>query len=322
MIALILLSGISLLTVLLYLKITENLNHWKDKGVVHEKPLPFFGNFYNVVALRESLGTFYTNLYMKYKHKKYIGLYEMKTPVFMPIDPQLIEKVLIKDFGHFVNRSQRSASTNSEVGMMLPLLKDDEWRCIRHKLTPAFSSGKLKNMFPLMINCSNTLIDYLESVRHSDVDMKEASTQFSLDVISNCAFGIDVSKDKHSTSDFRLKGQKIFNLNTLAYYCYLIVLSVPDLAAKLKLSMIPGEVSHYFAKIFKDTFALRKEKKIMRNDFVDLLLQLKEKGFIDVQKKDPEDSYLEVDFKPTFESIGKCFILKDLNSKYSIYSYI
>lgn len=44
-------------------------------------------------------------------------------------------------------------------------LRNPTWKMLRIKLSPFFSSGKLKKMFELMLQCGNNLDTYLESLK-------------------------------------------------------------------------------------------------------------------------------------------------------------
>ena len=57
---------------------------------------------------------------------------------------------MIKDFDHFVDRRFKVPETKSVSGKvfsnMLSFLDGDKWKAMRTKLTPIFTSGKLRNM--------------------------------------------------------------------------------------------------------------------------------------------------------------------------------
>ncbi|RXG54073.1 cytochrome P450 3A21, partial [Armadillidium vulgare] len=44
------------------------------------------------------------------------------------------------------------------VDSMVLMLRNDKWRKVRSLLTPAFSSGKIKTMIPIMVEESESLI--------------------------------------------------------------------------------------------------------------------------------------------------------------------
>jgi len=54
--------------------------------------------------------------------------------------------------------------------------------------------------------------------------------------------------------------------------------SYPNLAAKLRMRMIPEDVHLFFMRLVNDTIAYREKEKIKRNDFMEMLIELKQKG--------------------------------------------
>ncbi|KAL6994638.1 hypothetical protein U1Q18_049086 [Sarracenia purpurea var. burkii] len=69
---------------------------------------------------------------------------------------------------------------------------------------PAFSSGKLKQMYPLIDDCVQELDRYLENESDTEdgTDVRELMAKFSTDVIGRCAFGLDFNTMKDPESVF------------------------------------------------------------------------------------------------------------------------
>ena len=71
-------------------------------------------------------------------------------------DLQLAKRILIKDFEHFTDRTDLGNTTDIEneadrvFRQSFILLKGDAWKTQRSIMTPVFTSGKLKLMFPLL----------------------------------------------------------------------------------------------------------------------------------------------------------------------------
>lgn len=80
------------------------------------------------------------------------------------------------------------------------------------KLTPTFTSGKMKMMFPTMLDCGKELAAFLKKPAELEeiVEMKEALSCFTTDTISSCAFGLEINSFKHPDSEFRRQGKKVF----------------------------------------------------------------------------------------------------------------
>lgn len=72
-------------------------------------------------------------------------------------------------------------------------LDGQEWKDRRIKLTPMFTSGKLKMMFEIVDTISDKLVSTLENtIDESSVqEMRNWSQRFTADTIGNVAFGIE-----------------------------------------------------------------------------------------------------------------------------------
>lgn len=119
-------------------------------------------------------------------------------------------------------------------------LEGTAWRNLRVKLTPAFTSGKMKMMFPILVENGKKLQDILkESAQVGDViNVKEYSARFSTDVISSVAFGIEAHSLENPDAEIRKIAKQIVEpswsillKNTLAFF-------VPDLASILKVIFV------------------------------------------------------------------------------------
>lgn len=64
-------------------------------------------------------------------------------------DEELIKTVLIKDFDYMVDRREFKMH-NEYLDNMMTQLEGEQWRAMRALMTPVFTSGKLKNMLPIV----------------------------------------------------------------------------------------------------------------------------------------------------------------------------
>lgn len=91
-------------------------------------------------------------------------------PVLMVNDLELIKQILVKDFSNF---SHRGLYRNEEIDPLIGnlfFLSGEKWRIVRAKLTPTFTSGKLKHMFPLIIETANEMINaFDENLKVSNI---------------------------------------------------------------------------------------------------------------------------------------------------------
>lgn len=115
-----------------------------------------------------------------------------------------------------------------------------KWRNLRVKVTPTFTSGKMKMMFPTMVECGKELQEYINNVADGirEVDIKDVLARFTTDIISSCAFGIQSNSLKNPDSEFRKYGRKIFEPNIMAVIRGFLFNLSPNLAQYLRVSQL------------------------------------------------------------------------------------
>lgn len=93
--------------------------------------------------------------------QQYGGIWGFWKPKLLILDPQLIEHIMVKDFSYFTDRERTSDVTSAPLSRTLVNHNGDEWKVLRTKLTPVFSSGKLKMMIQQITECSNACIEHI-----------------------------------------------------------------------------------------------------------------------------------------------------------------
>lgn len=78
-------------------------------------------------------------------------------PILLAIDPELVKNVMARDFDHFVDRGVFSNEESDPLSAHLFSLTGLKWKHLRQKLTPSFTSGKLKKMFQTLVDCTKEL---------------------------------------------------------------------------------------------------------------------------------------------------------------------
>lgn len=63
----------------------------------------------------------------------------------------------------------------------------EKWKNLRAKLTPVFTSGKLKAMFSTFLDCGEPLKRYLnrEAEKGNVIEMRELAARYTTDIIGN-----------------------------------------------------------------------------------------------------------------------------------------
>jgi cytochrome P450 family 6 len=159
--------------------------------------------------------------------------------------------------------------------------KGIEWKNMRAKLTPTFTSGKMKMMFETVLSICEEMISYLnENEKSFEIEMKDILARFTTDVIGNVAFGLDINSMKNPDSMFRKMGRKVFDTPPLQTLKVLFLTTFRKTVQNFGFKVTNQEVSDFFLSSIKETVEYRESNDIKRNDFLSLLLQIKNQGKI------------------------------------------
>lgn len=130
---------------IIYLYLKRKYSYWERKGF---KSLPncslIFGHLKTTFMQKESIGTFVRGVYNSI-NEPFIGIYSVLRPILVVRDPELIRSILIKDFTHFNEHGAHCNEKYDPFSGHLFALPGQRWKNLRGKLSPAFTSGKLKS---------------------------------------------------------------------------------------------------------------------------------------------------------------------------------
>lgn len=257
---------------------------WKKNNVPYLQPTFPFGNVTQLLFHQKAFGGYFNDLYNSFKNRgyKYGGCYFGTVPVLIIASPNLVRSVLTKDFNHFLDRPMFYNAKRDPLSAHLFTLKGEEWRPLRRKLTPTFSSGKIKKMYKIIHDCCLELTDYIESKidKNEIIDMKESFRNLTNDVIGACAFGIKCNSIKDRDSEF-MKHSKLFIKSSLSSTTKMLIsVTMPKFLDFIQVRLVNKKVSDFFIKVLKENIEKREKDSIEIDDFLNLLIKMlgKENG--------------------------------------------
>ncbi|KAJ1530199.1 hypothetical protein ONE63_005126 [Megalurothrips usitatus] len=206
------------------------------------------------------------------------GFYLCTFPTLVAVDLELIRAIVAKDFSHFMGRGVSFDRENEPMSANLINLEGNEWRSVRHKLTPTFSSGRMRAMFPLVSACAEEMVAVLrtQAAPGETVSMLDMSARYSIDVIGSCAFGIQANALTEPETEFRVMGERAMRFSAIRLLSFFLPPRVSALMRKyLNVTMFDKDVTRFFNSVFEENFQFRQQSDVKRHDFVDLLLEIK-----------------------------------------------
>nr|UEN71149.1 cytochrome P450 4AV17 [Meteorus pulchricornis] len=258
----------------LYYYLTSNFDFWTSRNVKGPKPIPIFGTVKDIMFNKYSIGSYLKSIYDQYPNEPMIGIYTHHEPVLVLNDMEMIKTILIKDFKSFVDRGMGMHEKYEPLTAHLFNLEPKRWRPLRTKLSPVFTSGKLREMFYLLIECANQLDTYLEKVDGKSVDIREISAKFMTDTIGVCAFGLQANALADEDSTFRKMGKRIFENSLKNAFKFRLRNFAPRIFDIIGGYLVDNELTQFFLDLTRDTVEFRKKNGVNRHDFIDLLMAL------------------------------------------------
>lgn len=295
------------LLLLVYVYFTRNHNYWKKRNVKHEEPIPLFGNMYRNVMGKQSIIQIATELYEKYPDEKVVGFYRGTTPELIIRDLDLVRKIISVDFAYFYPRGIGRNPKIEPVFINLFHVDGDAWRLLRQRLTPAFTTAKLKRMFPLVVECAEKLQLVGENIvnQGGECDIRDLMARFTTEFIGACGFGLQFDSINDQNSLFRKFGRLIFDRNRSLKNIAIVILYdlLPHFRTILQKTLAESYILDMTAAIVRGVRTERNNKPSNRHDFIDLLLELEEKGIIrgeSIEKRSDNGSAIQVEMEMDF----------------------
>ncbi|XP_028165227.1 cytochrome P450 6B7-like [Ostrinia nubilalis] len=266
-----------------YLYARKKYSYWSDKGVKGPTPFPIVGNFGSVILVKDSVQQYIKTVHLKYAGEKLVGVYRGFQPMLLVRDPDLIKQVMVKDFHKFQDRG--ISSSGSRLSQNLFSADGEMWRILRQKLTPVFTSRKLKEMVPLMQQCVDKFVKYVDYLVENNIDheMRSLASKYTLDVIGSCAFGLDLDACSDEENQFSIMAKKIFKPTVYVRFLTILDMLIPGVR---KLFTTSTEILDFFLGLVRNVIKEREGTPPVRKDFMDLMIELREQGKVSRRKED------------------------------------
>nr|CAI5827210.1 unnamed protein product [Callosobruchus analis] len=264
----------TILLFLVYKYYTRNNEFFKKRGVKHVPPTAFLGNFREVLLLKKHSAEWLKDLYDKFGDVPYFGVYIFDVPYLVIKSPEIVKNVMVKDFQHFVDRTMALASHDVIQANMMFFQKGEEWKATRSKMTPVFTSGKLKAMCPMLADNGSRLVTYIKN-HHGKMDLEEMSTNYIADGIMRVFFGIEahcMDGTNKELPQLLLQSQQPSLKVAISIFCYLYQHHFVDW---FKLSFGLDLLRDYCVEVFREALKARENSSIRVNDLIDIINDLK-----------------------------------------------
>ncbi|CAG9782672.1 unnamed protein product [Diatraea saccharalis] len=293
MIVLILLSVVICVLTFIYFKGLYNENYWKKRGVKFDNRNKVMGPLWDFLIGEQSMFEILADLYAKYSDEPAVGFGSITSPALYVTDVTNVRYVLQGPM--FIDRGVNYLEDDYLADNIL-FMSGARWKLMRQKMTPLFTSSKLKNMYYIMDKSALDFIDYL----NNNPDKREAKDTFNtLNMFCSAAVGaavFGVSTKSIFDSPFLEMARNAMRSTFQNNIKFALASVAPKLFTALKLRLFK-KFEPFFIGAMKQVFRQREQENVKKHDFVDICLSIQKN---DVMKN--EDGSLEME--PTDELLA------------------
>ncbi|XP_037039727.1 probable cytochrome P450 28a5 [Bradysia coprophila] len=272
---------LSLTATSLYLYLTWNYNYWRSRGIVGPKPRPIVGTFPQSAVYLRNFVYELDEICCAFRRKfPFVGIYTYRNPELLILDPKLVNEVFVGKFKYFESNYTNYNKKNARLFMRNPfILHDQEWKDNRSDISPAFTTLKTKQTYPVVDRMCNKLIKFLRSIETDGIlmDTKEITAKFTADVICSVAYGLEANAIDGKNSEFLHVAHKVFATSSWKLWFITFKSIFPFLFKYYEMPFLAADVDQYFLNLTDTAIKIRNESDDKPDDYLNFLLKLKEK---------------------------------------------
>ncbi|KAL0820900.1 hypothetical protein ABMA28_005560 [Loxostege sticticalis] len=299
--------AVSLALAVVYAVGTYDHEYWTDRGIYAPPSAPFVGHIKTVVTFKEQGGLFFKRIYDQYKDLRFLGTHQFYQRTLVVRDPELIKRMCVNDFQHFVDRGFFFREDVDPLAGSVLFLRGAKWKRLRAKISPIFSPNKLRGMFPLIDNtakeflvrvkkrCSQNRHDANNNVGNDKVDEKASTDKafdkndnmtevkfekfvggFTADAIVSCAFGLRSNVMDNENDPFAVALHAFYQMSLFNIFEKTMQQFWPAFVLFFRMRIIPKKTHDFFYNIVSSVLRAReKGDQEKRGDFIDMMLALR-----------------------------------------------
>lgn len=229
---------------------------------------------------------------------KFCGVVENPTPIILVKDLEIIKKILIKDFDHFVDRRLffGAAREDSVLRKMLGNLQGEEWKGVRSSVRPTFTTGKIRRM----MDCFNSVcLEWMKQLsinskvnegKRFKINVFNCVRNYTVDVIASAIFGLQADTIQNPNSKFSVMANRLIDMSTFQIIKFTLSYRLKKLYQFFNIDILDMEALRFFEAILKSKLKKRMDGEEKRNDFLQLLVEAR-KGVLEKTQADEFSSF-------------------------------
>ncbi|XP_023030776.1 probable cytochrome P450 6a20 [Drosophila willistoni] len=254
----------------------QRFSYWQRRGISHDTPRLLIGNMHEWKKTKQ-ISYIMKATYDKFKGSgPFAGFYFFMAPAVVALELDFIKEVLIKQFDKFHDRGVFHNERDDPLSASLITIEGQKWRQLRQKLTPTFTSGKMKFMYPTVEKVAKELLQAFDQQLENSslLEVHDLAARYTADVIGSCAFGLECNSLSNPQAEFVIMGGKAIKERHHGNFINSMIFSFPNLAKALRMRINLYSVEDFYTNIVRETVDYRIKNGVKRNDFMDSLIDL------------------------------------------------
>jgi len=154
----------------------------------------------------------------------------------------------------------------------------------RSALSPTFTTSKIRRMYENFNSSSKKMVDYIRqkeiSAPGSEIDVRTLFERYAFDVISTAGFGLESQNFGATESEFSKMLKKTQTPTTFQVITLLTFYLFPRVVSALGIRVSDTKSTDYFRDLIRKTIQERQATGVVPDDFLQLLLEIKNKDFV------------------------------------------
>lgn len=253
---------------------------WREKNIPCIKPIPFFGNMLTIVLQRHSWTEFMQHCYNKIPADvKYFGFYEFNSPMLILKDPLLIRNLMVTNSHHFSeHKDHLDQDREPLLWHSFYRLQGDKWKEMRETTQQVFTPANLRLHFDRVQSSSIAFANYLETIDTTDLEITNALSNYTINVITKIVFGCNVETLHNSYKRSRNTIEETWSHLTARSSTWLPIPKMhfirvyPNLTRMLRICMTRKTYYHFFRSLILEIIGTREERnELPIGDLIDIL---------------------------------------------------
>ncbi|XP_061402158.1 cytochrome P450 6g1-like, partial [Musca vetustissima] len=242
----------------------------------------FSGNLYDFLSFKTNFGYHLKKIYddPQFADKPVVGIYDLYRPALLIKDPELIKQILIKDFDCFCYRFHDIDINYDRIGgQMMFYTCYRVWREMRQKLSPVFTSAKLKYMYPLIQNVAKNIEAYFDSESEvHPVELKYFCARYTSDIVATTLLGFQSNSLQNPNEELWKEIALLAHFNLKRAIDYMVILFAPKLARLFRSKLLYEKSEEFIKASINHAVKERLLRGEQRNDLIDMFVKLRDEA--------------------------------------------